>query len=98
MVSWDLRGVAPYNAQTVSHPSVQLGLRKGNSRIYGVVKGRSSHVLEGLGEIFGVKFTPGGFYPFLKSQLSRLTNHYITLNDFFGAIAQPVDQSVLSHN
>ncbi len=97
MVSWDLRGVAPYNAQTVSHPSVQLGLRKGNSRIYGVVKGRSSHVLEGLGEIFGVKFRPGGFYPFLKSPLSRLTNRSIPLNDVFGSSAQEFEQSVLSH-
>jgi len=96
MIRWDLRGVAPYNAQTVSHPSVQLGLEKGKSRIYGVVKGRSSHMLGGLGEVFGVKFRPGGFYPFLKSPLSRLTNRSIALSDVFGSSAQEFEQSVLS--
>jgi AraC-like DNA-binding protein len=96
MIRWDLRGVAPHNAQTVSHPSVQLGLQKGNSRIYGVVKGRSSHILRGLGEIFGVKFRPGGFYPFLKSPLSRLTNRSIPISRVFGADAKEFEQSVLS--
>src|SRR5215471_21489347 len=56
MARWDLRGSAPYCVQTVSHPSVQLVLEKDNSRIYGVVKGRSSRTLEGLGEVFAVKF------------------------------------------
>jgi AraC-like DNA-binding protein len=96
MIRWDLRGIAPHNAQTVSHPSVQLGLQEGKSRIYGVVKGKSSHVLRGVGEIFGVKFRPGGFYPFLKSPLSRITNRSIPLKDVFGADAKELEQSVLS--
>jgi AraC-like DNA-binding protein len=96
MIRWDLRGVAPHNAQTVSHPSVQLGLQKGKSRIYGVVKGRSSHVLKGLGEIFGVKFRPGGFYPFFKSPLSRLTDRSIPLSKLFGPEAREFEDSVLN--
>jgi len=96
MVSWDLRGAAPYNAQTVSHPSVQLALEEGNSRIYGVVKGRSSRLLEDEGQVFAVKFRPGGFYPFLKSPLSRLTNRSIALSDLFGSHAQNFQEAVLS--
>ena len=96
MVRWDRRGVAPYNAQTVSHPSVQLVLEAGNSRIYGVVKGRSSRMLEGVGEVCGVKFRPGGFYPFLNSRISRLTNRSIPVSDVFGVSAHEFEQSVLS--
>jgi AraC-like DNA-binding protein len=95
MIRWDLRGVAPHKAQTVSHPSVQLGIQRGKSRIYGVVKGRSSHILEGLGEIFGVKFRAGGFYPFLKSPLSRITNRSIPLSRVFGRDARELEDSVL---
>jgi len=96
MARWDLRGVAPHKTQTVSHPSVQLLLEKGNSRIYGVVKGSSSRLLNDLGQVFGVKFRPGGFYPFLKSPVSRLTNRSIALSDLFGSQAQDFEEAVLS--
>src|ERR1051326_2656834 len=74
MVRWDFRGSGPFIAQTVSHPSIHLVLEEGNSRIYGVVKGRSSRTLEGLGRVFCIKFRPGGFHPFLRAPVSNLTN------------------------
>ena len=95
MIRWDLRGSSPYRAQTVSHPSVQLGLQERRSRVYGVIKGRSSCLLKNIGEIFGVKFRPGGFYPFVKFPLARITNRSIPLAQVFGRDAKQMERSVL---
>lgn len=96
MVHWDLRGAAPYTAQTVSHPSVHMVIEHGDSKIHGVIKGRSSRVLKGEGRVFAVKFRPGGFYPFLKSPLSRLTNRSMTLGDVFGTWGKKFERAILS--
>lgn len=40
--------------------------------------------IEGHGQVFGVKFHPGGFYPFIQSPISKLTEHALSLEDVFG--------------
>lgn len=81
IVTWDLRGLAPQVQETLPHPSVHLALERGRSGIYGVVKGRFTRVIEGKGRVFGIKFRPGGYYPFARSPISRLTNRVIPLAD-----------------
>jgi len=95
MIRWDLRGLSPYKAQAVSHPSVQLGLQEGRSRVHGVVKGRSSYWLRNTGEIFAIKFRPGAFYPFLKRPLSTITNRSIPITQIFGEDTKELERSVL---
>ena len=34
------------------------------------MSGRFSRVLKGKGRVFGVKFRPGGFYPFLRTPVA----------------------------
>jgi AraC-like DNA-binding protein len=81
IITWDLREHAPLTQETLPHPSVHIALERGRSGIYGVVKGRFTRVIEGKGRVFGIKFRPGGFYPFLKSPVSRLTNRIVPLDD-----------------
>jgi len=61
-----------------------------------VVKGRFTRVIENKGRVFGIKFWPGGFYPFLKSPISRLTNRIIPLRDVFGAGGEALESTVLA--
>jgi AraC-like DNA-binding protein len=79
IVRWDLRGREPTTQETLPHPSVHIALERGRSAIYGIVKGRFSRVIEGQGMVFGIKFRPGGYYPFLRAPVSRLTNRVIPI-------------------
>jgi hypothetical protein len=50
---------------------------------------------EDRGGVFGVKFKPGGFYPFVKWPLSRLTNGSMSLEDAFGIDGSPLESAIL---
>jgi AraC-like DNA-binding protein len=95
-ISWDLRGQEPFTQQTVPHPAVHLVLERRNSRIFGVIKKRFSRVLEGQGRVFGVKFKPGAFYPFLKSPVSGLTDSTVAPSEVFGPSARDLEEGVLA--
>ena len=82
MVSWDVQ--EPCLQETLPHPSVFLVFEKGTSVIHGVNPGRFSTVLEGRSAVFGVKFRPGGFRPFLKSSVAALLNKSVPASDVFG--------------
>ncbi len=81
IITWDLRGHAPQTQETLPHPSVHIALERGRSGIYGVVKGRFTRVIKGKGRVFGIKFRPGGFYPFARCPVSRFTNRVVPLED-----------------
>ncbi|MCW7469563.1 helix-turn-helix domain-containing protein [Leptospira kanakyensis] len=80
-VSWDLTDKKPYLAETLPYPSIHIVFEKGNSKIFGVTKGRFSTLLQGKGSVFGIKFRPGGFYPFLKKPVANLTNKTIPIQE-----------------
>jgi AraC-like DNA-binding protein len=82
MVTWDLQ--QPCLQETLPHPSVLLIFENGTSVVHGVSTGRFSRVLEGRSGVFGVKFRPGGFRPFLKSSVGALLNRGVPATDVFG--------------
>jgi len=84
VVTWDLRARAPYLAETLPHPCVHLVIEESGSRIVGVVRGRFSHLLAGQGRVFGIKFRPGAFYPFITASVSAFTDRSIGLHTAFG--------------
>src|SRR6266542_3883291 len=71
-VSWDLRGQDPYEQHVLPYPSVNMTFMTGRCRIAGVPRGRFSEVLRDAGRVFGVRFRPGGFRPFLDRKSTRL--------------------------
>ena len=79
-VSWDLTNQKPYLAETLPYPSIHIVFEKDNSKIFGVTKGRFSTLLQGKGSVFGIKFRPGGFYPFFKKSVSILTDKKLPLS------------------
>jgi AraC-like DNA-binding protein len=97
VVEWDLRGQPSERAETLPHPSVHMIFDPlGGSRIRGPAHAKFSRVLEGRGEVFAVKFTPAGFYPFASGAVSRFTDVAVTLRRVFGAEGGALDRAVLA--
>jgi AraC-like DNA-binding protein len=84
LVSWDLRGCEPYIAETLPHPNFQVIFEKGQSSVSGVFAGKFSRTLEGKSHVFGIKFKPGAFRPFLKTATSSLSNRTVPVRRIFG--------------
>src|SRR5260221_5282470 len=99
VVEWDLRGAAPERTGTLPHPSVHMIFeRDDRSRIRGAARKKFSKLLEEKGGIFAVKFTPGGFYPFVGVPVSRFSDKTVRLRDVFGAEGDELDRAVLAED
>ena len=94
MVQWDLREFEPRSQETLPHPSVQLlfeqDLQKTDAapkeaEVAGVCTGKFSRQLEGWTRVFGVKFKPGGFRPFLGESVSTLRDRVVPAEQIFGS-------------
>lgn len=96
IVSWDLRGQDPYRQDVLPHPCVNLVFDKGKTAVFGVSKGKFSYLLQGKGRVFGVKFKPGAFYPFLQSPVSRLYGRSIDVREVFDIDVNALEQTILS--
>jgi len=95
-VQWDLRGHEPYTQHTLSNASVHFVIERGRSRIQGVTTGRFTRVLEDKGRVFGIKFRPAGFRPFLKSSVSALTDRVLPVREVFGSDGDALAEEVAS--
>jgi AraC-like DNA-binding protein len=99
VVEWDLRGQAPEQAETLPHPSVHMVFEQdGRSRIMGAARAKFSRLLEDKGGVFAVKFTPGGFYPFVGVPVSRFSDTTASLHDVFGEEGDDLDRAILAEN
>ncbi|MBX7150952.1 helix-turn-helix domain-containing protein [bacterium] len=95
VVSWDLRHHEPYLAETLPHPSVYITIEKGRSGLGGVKKGKFSRWLENKGRVFGIKFRPGGFYPFIQSSVTKFTDRIVPIHSIFGESALQFEKNIL---
>src|SRR5580704_701070 len=84
MITWDLRGCAPHLAEALPHPNIHVVFEKDNAVVSGIQTRKFSRLLEGRSQVFGVKFHPGGFRPFLKSSVSALADSTVPANRIFG--------------
>lgn len=83
-VSWDLRGLPAQQQETLPHPNVQFIVEPGYTGIYGVHSGRFVRRLEGQGQVFGIKFKAGGFFPFYGAAVSELLDRSLDPSRIFG--------------
>lgn len=96
IVRWDLRDEGPRLQENLPHPCVHLVFERGASRIVGVMKRKFGYRLEGQGTVYGIKFRPGAFYPFIQSPVSRLTDRAMPIAPVFGASAEALEATVLA--
>jgi AraC-like DNA-binding protein len=94
-VEWDLAEAKV--VETLPHPSVHIVLEPGLAQVAGVTTARFHRLLEGKGRVFGVKFRPGGFRPFVTQPVSKYSDKILALSALLGSDADSIDQRVLLH-
>lgn len=87
IVRWKIEEGASHLAQTLPHPNVHIVFEDGKAAVSGIHRGRFTRELKGVGGAVGVKFRPGGFYPFLKKSVSTLRNRTVPLESIFRSVA-----------
>jgi len=92
---WDLAEAKV--VETLPHPSVHIIVEPGLAQVAGVSTAKFRRLLEGESRVFGVKFRPGGFRPFVMLPVSTYSNRTVALNTVLGSVAQGLDQQVLMH-
>lgn len=97
IVRWDLRGQKPHVQETLPHPSVAIVVEQGHSGVFGVIRGRFTKTLDNVGCAFGIKFRPGGFYPFVRWPVSRITDRILSLSELFGEEGVRLETEILGH-
>jgi AraC-like DNA-binding protein len=88
LVSWDLPEGRRASVTLLPHPCVNLVFDRGQVAIAGVGRERFTYEFQGRGRVFGVKFRPGGFLPFLGgASVSHLTGQMRPLAALWGSAA-----------
>jgi AraC-like DNA-binding protein len=76
-IRWDLRDRPPFTSESLPYPSVHMVVENGTWRLTGVVTRRFDRALVGSGGVFGIKFRPGGFRPFVDGSVAQFTGRTI---------------------
>lgn len=93
VVEWDL--TEPYLQENLPYPCVNLAIEQSQSGVFGITTGKFARRLQGRGRVFGIKFRPGAFYPFVQRPISQLTDKTTPLSDVFGAAGDCLETTIL---
>lgn len=96
LVAWDLRGREAQVQENIPHPSVHLVIEQDRCEVVGVVTRKYTRLLEGRGRVIGVKFRPGGFYPFVRRPVADLTDTAVHPEELFGERFAGLESEVLA--
>jgi AraC-like DNA-binding protein len=80
-VRWDLRDQPSFTSETLPYPSLHLVYEDGEWRLTGVPTARFERTLSGNGAVFGIKFHPGGFRPFVDQAVIEFTDRVVPARD-----------------
>lgn len=94
-VEWNLS--AAVVRETLPHPVVHIVFENGTAKIAGPTTKRFSTTLNGNGRVFGIKFHPGGFRPFIDMPVSIFADRVVDLDEVFGTAAQGLAGKALAH-
>ncbi|MQA96969.1 MAG: helix-turn-helix domain-containing protein [Streptosporangiales bacterium] len=92
-VRWNVR--EPYETKVLAHPNVHLVFEEPEPLVYGVDRNLFTRMLEGRGQVLGIKFRPGGFRPFTEGPVLGLADRRVPAAAFFGAEVAEVSRRVL---
>jgi AraC-like DNA-binding protein len=82
--------------KVLSHPNVHMVFEKPRPAVYGVVRDVFERELIDTGHVFGIRFRPGGFRPFLDAPMSELTDRVLPAVELFGPDVTHVSDTVLA--
>lgn len=95
-VRWDLPDGHSFLAETLPHPCVHLLFERGRAQVAGLSTRIFRRRLRGQARVFGVKFRPAAFHPFLGAPLSRLRDRVQSLSSVFGAESHGLQRAILA--
>jgi AraC-like DNA-binding protein len=99
-VRWDLTGQPPYSQTILSYPNINISFERDHNGcfagVYGVPKRVFTRRLRDEGEVLGVKFRPGGFYPFWKRPAALLTGNVLGLSEAFGRETREAEERLFA--
>ncbi|GGA42447.1 AraC family transcriptional regulator [Paenibacillus physcomitrellae] len=95
IAQWNLNGQAAYDQEVVPNPCVNMVVERGNTFFYAPSAQKYAHRLDGSGAVFGVKFHPGGFYPFLRGSVSGLQGQPLPPFSILGVKEAELEQLLL---
>jgi AraC-like DNA-binding protein len=87
LVSWELPPGREASVTLLPHPCVNLVLDAGRLAVSGVGRERFSYTYRGAGRVFGVKFRPGAFLPFLGRPVGDITEVVLPAEQLWGPSA-----------
>ena len=96
IVRWRLHDRAPFAQETLPHPSVHLVIGTHRPGVHGVGTKRFVAALEGEGFVVGVKFRPGGFFPFLGRDVIELSERELPIADVLGPDGAALEADVMA--
>lgn len=96
VVEWDLTDSEPYLQEVVPNPCVNLVIEPGRTFFYPPSASRFAYLQQGRGKVFGVKFHPGGFYPFLGESLSELNGRPLPVESIIETSSSELEQALLT--
>ncbi len=96
-VAWDRCDLGPMPVATLPHPSVHMTFSAPDGGIIGgPARARFTRELNDVGEVFAVKFRPGGFHPFAAGPVSRFTDITVPVATVFGPDGAALAHAVVS--
>lgn len=84
VVSWELSPGRESSITLLPHPCVNVVLDRGRLTVHGVGRDRFTYTYRGVGGVFGIKFRPAGFLPFLGRPLSEITDAVLPAEQLWG--------------
>jgi AraC-like DNA-binding protein len=84
VVSWEVPLGREASITLLPHPCVNVVLDGGRLSVSGVGRERFTYTYRGVGGVFGIKFRPGGFLPFLGKPLSDITDAVLPAEQLWG--------------
>jgi AraC-like DNA-binding protein len=74
---WNLEGLTPHVQRVLPDPCVQIVVAPDGAHLHGVVTRAFSATLAGAGFAMGLKFHPGGFFPFVRRSVAEFTDRRV---------------------
>lgn len=96
VVSWELPPGREASITLLPHPCVNVVLDRGRLTVHGVGRDRFTYSFRGVGGVFGIKFRPGGFLPFLGGPVSGITDRVLPAEGLWGPAASALAERMVA--
>jgi AraC-like DNA-binding protein len=83
ILRWNLDPRSPFVQRVLPDPCVQIVVDHSDASLQGVVTRSFSATLAGAGFVMGLKFRPGGFFPFARRSVAEFTDRRVPLDQVF---------------